>query len=67
MIGGVLQDRVDAWNAAIGLIEPIVEAHGLEEYHTSQTPFTRGSTFTKVDQHINHVLNVANWLIGLDI
>jgi hypothetical protein len=62
----IIPDRRVAWEAATELINPIIEQHGLEEYK-SGNPFTSMSTFSKVDQHIDHTIKVANWLIGLDI
>lgn len=58
--------RLDAWNAAVDMVKPIIDEHGLEEYKTGAM-FSSVSTMTKVDQHIDHTMRVANWLLGLDV
>lgn len=55
--------RQEAWNIATELIDPIIAEHGLETFRTGP-PFGHTTTFTKVDQHIDHVIRIADWLIG---
>jgi len=57
-------DRTEAWVTASGLVQPLVLDHGLEAYPIGQ--IFSASTNTKVDQHINHIMNVADWLLGVD-
>lgn len=60
-----LAERLTVWDRAAELVAPIVEKHGLETYKVGSTVISYGtSTFTSVDQHIDHILRVANWLIG---
>lgn len=63
-------ERLDAYLSAETLVGRIVDQHGLEELEETtsmltsmitSTPVTNPST--KVDQHINHILDVANWLL----
>lgn len=63
-------ERLDAWITAESLVGRIVEQHGLEEIEETagmltsiitSSPVTNPST--KVDQHIEHIMNVANWLL----
>lgn len=63
-------ERLDAWITAEALVGQIVAQHGLEEIKETtgmltsvitSTPVTNPST--KVDQHIEHIMNVANWLL----
>ena len=63
-------DRLDAWIISEQLVERLVNRHGLEEIDMrssiqtsmiTSTPVT--NPLTKVDQHIDHILNVANWLL----
>ena len=56
--------RKEAWKTAAKLIEPIVKKHGLEKYSPGASLFTTGTgVVTPVEQHINHILNVADWLL----
>ncbi len=57
-------DRIEAWVKASVLVQPIVAEHGLEEYHVG--PMFTASTNTKVDQHLNHIMTTADWLLGMD-
>lgn len=54
--------RITTWNTARDMVQPIVAIHGLEEYR-SGAPFGQQSTFTKVDQHLDHIMHVADWLL----
>lgn len=59
--------RINAWTLAAELVDPIVELHGLEDFNSgaNTTIFSSigGSHVTKVDQHISHIMNVAEWLL----
>lgn len=60
-----MEEKLQAWQMASELVEPIIEKHGLEKY-SSGVIFQSTSTFTAVDQHVDHILRVANWLMGKD-
>lgn len=62
----MLQEKLDAWIKASELIKPIIDEHTLEVYKSGAIPFGPSSTVTKVDQHIDHNMRVADWLLGLD-
>lgn len=55
--------RINAWMTAKDLVDPIVEQHGIEKYVPGSTIFGSGSTVTPVQQHINHIFEVAEWLL----
>lgn len=57
-----VKERVDIFLASKTLVDSIVSEHGLEIYRAGQV-FGSTSTYTKVDQHIDHVIRVANWLL----
>ncbi len=57
-------DRSEAWVKASVLIQPVVAEHGLEEYSIGQ--LFSASTNTKVDQHLDHIMRTADWLLGVD-
>lgn len=59
----VVTRRLDAWNCASSLVSPIVELHGLTEYKSNSTILAGGYTTTAVDQHVGHIIHVANWLL----
>ena len=58
-----MEERLKALGAAKHVVDPLVEQHGLEPYQMGAPAFTRGSTVTKVDQHIDNLLRVADWLL----
>lgn len=60
------EERLEAWNRASDLVRPIIDEHGLEIYRMGAQMFNSGSTMTKVDQHIDHTMRVADWLLGRD-
>lgn len=49
------------------MIEPIIEKHGLEAYRSAAPVFHSGSMFTKVEQHIDETIKVAEWLLGREV
>jgi len=55
-----------AWEASQEMVKPIIEAHGLEQYSSGDQLFVKGAIVTKVDQNIDHILRVADWLLGVD-
>lgn len=58
-----MEERLEAWKAAEELVAPIIEKHTLEPHKGSAMAFNIPPTFTKVDQHIGHIMDVANWLL----
>lgn len=54
--------RVHAWNAAKEMVDPIVEQYGLETYQAGAI-FAPSFKSTPVDQHIDHIIHVAEWLM----
>lgn len=59
-----LRVRLNAFNMAAGLVDPMVLNHGLAEYQTRNPILGSGTTITVVDQHIDHIIRVAEWLLG---
>jgi hypothetical protein len=59
-----MEERLAAFNAAKEIVNSIVEQHGLEPVKMQAAAFTNPSTLTVVDQHISHILEVADWLLG---
>lgn len=55
--------RVVIWEKAVSMVNPIIEKHGFKTYRLGD-PFGNGSTFTEVDQHVEAILRVADWLIN---
>lgn len=60
--------RAAVWNMAKEMVDPIIEADGVEEYRMSTNPsasifHANNTTMTKVDQHLGHIEQVANWLL----
>lgn len=45
------------------LVGPIVEKHGLEPTKSAWVQADSGYTITAVEQHLDHILRVANWLL----
>ena len=56
-------NKIEAWKKATEFVDPIVEKHGLQDVREGQVIFTTGFVSTKVNQHINHIMDVANWLL----
>lgn len=57
--------RLRAWLMAEKLVGQVIEEHGLELYQTKYV-LGGGSAITKTDQHISHIREVADWLLGED-
>lgn len=56
-------ERQFVWERASTLVEPIIAKHDLDPYRTG-APFSIAKTITKVEQHIDQIIRVANWLLG---
>jgi hypothetical protein len=54
--------KLDAWYAATKAVEPIIEKHGLVQHRVGNIVATT-ATFSPVDQHIDHIVRVADWLL----
>lgn len=61
-------ERKAVWEMAAELVIPIVEDHGLEEYRSGPSNILMPAPHvtTKVDQNIDHIIRVADWLLGKD-
>lgn len=57
-----MEERLAAWSKAEEIVERIVDKHGLELYK-SGPPFGHVSTYSPAEQHIEHILKVADWLL----
>jgi len=55
--------RKKAWKKAAEFVNPIVEQHGLKEARTGVNPFTTSEIRTPVEQHVETILIVAEWLL----
>jgi hypothetical protein len=45
------------------LVAPIVEQHGIEDHQDGGAIFVRGVNVTAVEQHLEHIMRVADWLL----
>lgn len=57
------RDRLEALEMARDFVAPIVEQHGLFPFNTGANVFVVGAKTTAVDQHLCHVMVVADWLL----
>lgn len=55
--------RQAAFNEAGKMVDPLVEKHGLTEYKSNSTMLAQGSTVTLVEQHLDAIIRVADWLM----
>lgn len=62
---GRLSTRKYAWQAAAEMVEPIVDRFGLQPYRNT-SGFVHQSTTTAVDQNIDQIIRVADWLLDRD-
>lgn len=60
-----VRQKVDLWKMASQLIDPMIEQHGIELV-TSGPMFGPTYKTTKIEQHINHIISVADWLADRD-
>jgi hypothetical protein len=59
-----MKNKIDAFLTAQTLIDPIIKEHGIKEVRKSVNMFTTVSVETPVEQHISHILNIAEWLLN---
>lgn len=57
--------RAYTWRMAVELVDPIVEKHSLETYRTGPM-FGVTSVVPPVEQYIDHIMRVADWLLDKD-
>lgn len=64
-----MTERLLALIAAEEILGKIIDQHGLEDYEL-QTSFvigpSRTTRMTQVDQHLDHVIRIADWLLEED-
>lgn len=58
-----MEERFKAWQLATQMVGPIIEEYGVEPYRVNGGPFNTGTTMTKVDQTIDSLIRVADWLL----
>lgn len=66
-ITDIMVMRQAAWAIASELIEPLVETLSVEEYSTGQVLFGHTSKVTPLEQVVDATLQIANWLMGVDV
>jgi hypothetical protein len=45
------------------LVAPIIEKHPLEGYMSGAPAFSTGPPVTPSEQHLDHIIRVADWLL----
>ena len=55
-------NKREAWLCAVDMVEPIIEEHALEQYSVDSLAGTT-MTHTELDQHIDQIIRVADWLL----
>jgi hypothetical protein len=56
--------RLEAWNQAEKLVKPILIEYELKQYSPGANIFSTGiSVTTPASQCINHIIDVAEWLL----
>lgn len=58
-----VQRRIEVFNIAARMVSGLVLEHGLETYTNAGSILVNGYNVTKVDQHLDHILRVADWLL----
>jgi hypothetical protein len=59
-----MKRRLKAWKMATEIVNPIIEQHGVEDISApGSAPFITSGKITKVEQHITHIMTVADWLL----
>lgn len=58
-----LLTRLAAWETASDLVGPIVDKHELAPVNIGGM-FNVTQTQTRVSQHLNHIMDVADWLLN---
>ena len=61
-----IKQRFDVWEIASKMVAPLIEQHGIELVQTGQM-FGPSFKTTAVEQHIEHILKVADWLMDRDL
>lgn len=56
-------DRSTTWKLALEMVAPVIEQHGLEETKSTGMIFVPPSPNTVVEQHLDAIERVANWLL----
>lgn len=58
-----IADRIKLFESASYLVTPIITEHGIESYRNGgKAVLVPGLMYTAVEQHIQHIIEVANWL-----
>jgi len=57
-----MDKRLDAWYAAAAAVKPVIEQHGLKDRATGNV-LVANAWFSAVDQHIDQIMRVADWLL----
>lgn len=60
-------DRATVWRLAEQMVSGLVEQHGLQEIKTSGVLFAPPSPVTAVEQHLDAIERVANWLLDPEL
>ena len=60
--GETLRIRVGAFVSAQSLVEPLVEQHGLKAQNSG--PVFVMNPVSEIEQHVDQILHVANWLMN---
>lgn len=55
--------RAEVFKVARNLVGPIIEKHGLTRYQVGGSIITPGSSVTEVDQSLDAITRVADWLM----
>lgn len=63
----IIEEQVIArrrvFELAAEMVDPIVKQHGLEKYTHQVNIFTTSFVSTPVDQHLTHIMSIADWLM----
>jgi hypothetical protein len=58
--------KLEAWIQAVNLVTPIIEKFTIEKKSGSSNIFGNTGTITPVEQYIDHVIFVAEWLLDAE-
>jgi hypothetical protein len=58
-----MKNRKKAYKEASALIQPVVDKHGFQKY-TQGPMFGHVSVYSPVEQHVEQILRVADWLLN---
>jgi len=56
-------ERAQVFVMAERLVAPIVEKNPPEKYRAGAPPLSTGSEVTPGEQHLDHIIRVADWLL----